>query len=215
MSVVRGLGICAGLLAVTALMMMDRPDEPGTTTVRTVPMVPDKTVPEVPERPNVPVHVAHAPDEAPGERYQCGPVLRLAEQGELSALAEAEACRNNPPAEDTGPVALLHAAAASHDPAQFEAAAAAAAASGDPDAQLLLGQLLLGQGEDPIDGLAWMLVGCPDCTVDDPRLGFAQCVEFDTCIPGMPFVDWLAATEGWEPVQEAQARAASLKALYD
>jgi hypothetical protein len=59
---------------------------------------------------------------------QCGPVLRLAERGDLSAMAEAEACRGLPDGDwqvwrdkaiaAGDPVALLYAASESKDPAQ-------------------------------------------------------------------------------------------------
>lgn len=169
---VRGVIVCAVLLAVTALLMMNRPDSPPE----------PKAAAARPATPP-PVRVVRAPTE------------------QVRVVA-------------SDPVALLQAAVDAKDPVQFEAAAAVAAASGDPDAQILLGRILLGRGEDPIDGLAWMLVGCPDCMVEDPRLGFEQCVDFGTCYPGMSFVDWFAANEGWEPVLQAQARAAGLKALY-
>ena len=159
----------------------------------------------------------------------CRPVLRLAERGELSAMTEAEACRRDgiPVDGDQAwrdkalaagdPIALLYAALESKDPAQFEAAAEIAARSGDPEAYITLGHHLLAQdGTESVDAIAWMILGCPDCMVDDPRLGFAGCVEFDTCQPGTTFVDWLASSEegSLALVQEAQARAESLKALY-
>ena len=164
---------------------------------------------------------------------RCRPTLALAERGVVSALTEAEECRAEgiPTEGDQAwrdkaiaagdPIALLYAAREAEDEEAFAAAMDKAARSGDPEAHIALGQMLFSvEGADPVDAVAWLLVGCGDCMVDDPRLiGFANCVQFDTCQPGTTFADWLASSEGdgqtaLAPVQEAQARAESLKVLY-
>ena len=101
-------------------------------------------------------------------------------------------------------------------PEQFESAAALAARSHDPEAQIVLGHLLMrGGGEGAYDGLAWLLVACPDCMADDARLGLAGCVDQGACPSNMRFIEWLAAEEGQEAAQEVAARAESLTQLYD
>lgn len=111
------------------------------------------------------------------------------------------------------PVALLLNSYQLEDSAKFEEAAEIAARSNDPEAQILLGHLLLVQGDDPVDAIAWMIVGCGDCTMDDPRLGI-PCAESGACASGIRFVDYLAAQYGHEITLEAQARANSLKEMY-
>ena len=99
------------------------------------------------------------------------------------------------------------------DRAALDGALADAAASGDPDVQVALGFALLNPDihPDPVDGLAWLLAACGDCTTDDPRIGLG-CAAVGACAYGGTLNDYLRDTFP-EHYPEAALRAAALRVL--
>ena len=162
------------------------------------------------------------------ELRRCWGQLKLDEMGEPLAYPHIKGCepyRGRPVREwqewqakalaAGDPVALLYDALASEDPEQFNAAAAVAAASGDPEAQMTLGHLMMAQeNADGSDAYAWMMFACDDCTLDDPRLGFEACVDSGECVGSLRLSEWIASMHGEAVAQDIQSRVASLRLVY-
>lgn len=154
--------------------------------------------------------------------HHCELILRLMDAGEWTQ--EADDCKaKGLPVGDwraeqaaaiaaKDPLALLSMALNSQNPAQIEAAKLVAARSHDPETQVRLGFVTL--ADAPVDGFAWLLIGCPDCTLEDPRLGFALCVDTGSCPSNTRLVDWIAAEHGQAFAQAVQARAETLVETY-
>ena len=80
----------------------------------------------------------------------------------------------------------------------------------DQDVQLLVGGMLTGHG-DIINGLAWLLLACMDCTQVDERIGYG-CAAAGFCDPNLAYVDVLRRDFGEARVAEALARMEQIKA---
>jgi hypothetical protein len=97
--------------------------------------------------------------------------------------------------------------------ARLDAALADAAASGDPEVQVALGWALMNPDvhPDPVDGLAWLLAACGDCTTDDPAIGLG-CAAVGACAYGGTLAEYIRDTFP-EAYPEAAERAAALRLL--
>jgi hypothetical protein len=80
----------------------------------------------------------------------------------------------------------------------------------DQDVQLQVGDLLTSVG-DPVDGLAWLLLACMDCTQVDERIGYG-CAAEGLCDPHLAYVDVLRRDLGEAMVADALARMEEIQA---
>ena len=80
----------------------------------------------------------------------------------------------------------------------------------DQDVQLLVGSLLIGHG-DLIDGLAWTLLACMNCTQVDERIGYG-CAAAGFCDPNLAYIDVLRRDFGEAMVADALVRMEEIKA---
>jgi hypothetical protein len=80
----------------------------------------------------------------------------------------------------------------------------------DQDVQLLVGDLLIGHG-DIVDGLAWLLLACQDCTQADERIGYG-CAAEGLCDPNLAYIDVLRRDFGEQAVADALVRTEEIKA---
>jgi len=80
----------------------------------------------------------------------------------------------------------------------------------DQDVQLQVGDLLTSVG-DPVDGLAWQLLACRDCTQVDERIGYG-CAAEGLCDPNLAYVDVLKRDFGEAMVADALVRMDEIKA---
>jgi hypothetical protein len=117
------------------------------------------------------------------------------------------------------PLAKLHDAVAAHlttnaPPEALDGAIADAIASRDPEVLTALGWHLLNPEVHPdhVDGLAWLLVACGDCTTDDPRIGFG-CAAIGACAYGGTLEAYLE-TIFPDDMDEAETRASALRQMY-
>jgi hypothetical protein len=161
--------------------------------------------------------------------HECVGMVGIANLGYANEVADE--CATIPPVEPADwhywhdkaiaagdPMALIYQAIELQDKLKMNAAIEVAARSHDPEAQRALGWMLLSMVEhpDPIDGLAWMLIACGDCMVDDPERGFAPCVQLGDCPTNMTMLEYFASDPeiGPEAAQEASVRAESLRQMY-
>jgi hypothetical protein len=80
----------------------------------------------------------------------------------------------------------------------------------DQDVQLLVGSILIGHG-DLIDGLAWKLLACMNCTQVDERIGYG-CAAAGFCDPNLAYVDVLKRDFGEQAVADALVRLEEIEA---
>jgi hypothetical protein len=80
----------------------------------------------------------------------------------------------------------------------------------DQDVQLLVGSILIGHG-DLIDGLAWKLLACMDCTQADERIGYG-CAAAGFCDPHLAYIDVLRRDFGEQAVADALVRMEEIEA---
>ena len=78
----------------------------------------------------------------------------------------------------------------------------------DRDVQLLVGDMLISKG-DPVDGLAWELLACMDCTPVDLGL---ECVTEGLCDPNLTLIDVRRRDFGEAMVADALVRMEEIKA---
>jgi hypothetical protein len=78
------------------------------------------------------------------------------------------------------------------------------------DVQLLIGSLLVSHG-DLVDGLAWKLLACMDCTQADERIGHG-CAAEGFCDPNLAYVDVLKRDFGEQAVADALVRMEEIEA---
>jgi hypothetical protein len=160
--------------------------------------------------------------------HECVGMVGLAERGMANEVADE--CATIPAVQPADwrywhdkaiaagdPMALIYEAIELRDKLKMDTAIEVAARSHDPEAQRALGWMLLSVVEhpDPIDGLAWMLVACGDCMVDDPERGFTPCIHSGDCPTNTPMLEYFASDPELAPVvQEISARAESLRQMY-
>ena len=80
----------------------------------------------------------------------------------------------------------------------------------DQDVQLLVGSILIGHG-DLIDGLAWLLLACMNCTQADERIGYG-CAAEGFCDPNLAYIDVLRRDFGEQAVADALVRMEEIEA---
>jgi hypothetical protein len=80
----------------------------------------------------------------------------------------------------------------------------------DQDVQLLVGGLLVSHG-DLVDGLAWKLLACMDCTQADERIGHG-CAAEGFCDPNLAYIHVLRRDFGEQAVADALVRMEEIEA---